>query len=336
MKNANGLRTFLLITLVVSGLMAALAISAPEFVELGFYLLVIPGLMLMYAPIIFVVFAVFTVVWWLVSKGKGSSAGVLAGLIAVLAVVIVPPLLDGYRAKAALADVMQQSKMPAGPVTLAGDIWLKLPAASQYSAGARCSGLCMDLLDRPGVTAVTEELTTPNSASEISRYILLDSAAACEQVKADPSKSILVPQVITAYVAEGDNDTIYSSRKALFESGSACLVRETTQPISRDNTIEFDDGPVPIPAPNWSLTTNAPIGRDTLTIKDKAGKVLFFGGTWTKWSLALPLRTLYGRNTGKAAVGWDVTYNRVGDTQRSAQSLLYLAIFGKPQELAVD
>lgn len=332
MKDASGLKTFLIIMLVVSGLPSALAIAYPTAVELGFYFLVLPGLVLMLAPTVFLILAVFTLVWWIVSKGKEGKAGILAGLVAVLTIIILPPLFDGFRAKAALARVRQASVLPSGPVTLAGDVWLKLPTTSDYAEANSCSGLCMDLLDRPSVTAVTQELTKRGSASQSSRYRLLDSTAACEQAKTDPTKVIITPTRMTAGIAEGDNNSVYQSRKALFETSSACIVREASLAAAGDHTIELDDNPMFTSGTNWSLFGNLQIEQQTLTIRDKSGTVQFFAGTWTTSSLAMPLRTVYDRNDGKPALGWDYTFRRVGETNRSVPTLLYLAIFGKQLE----
>jgi hypothetical protein len=336
MKDASSLRTFLTIMLVISGLMAVLAIFNPVIVELGFYFLVLPGFVLMFAPTVFMVLAVFTLVWWITSKRKVGKAAVIIGLGSVLAVVTLPPAMASYQAKSALAAARRDSIMPPGPVDLRGNIWLKLPAESDFAEPKGCSGVCMDLLHRPEVTALTEELVDANGASKTTRYRLLTDAATCQTAKDDKRVQLLKPTKMTAYVAEGENDEIYQSRKTEFDNGTACLIREAVQPDVRDHLIELAGSQITLPDVSWSLWSQSKVGSETLTIRDTGGKVEFFAGSWNKWSLAMPLRTVYKRNNGKPALGWDIIPHSVGETDYSTHSLLYIAVFGKPPPVASD
>jgi hypothetical protein len=51
--------------LIVSGILAAIALSAPSTVTLGLFLLIIPGLVLALAPTIFVYLSLIAVIRWL-------------------------------------------------------------------------------------------------------------------------------------------------------------------------------------------------------------------------------------------------------------------------------
>jgi hypothetical protein len=334
MKDASGLRSFLTIMLVISGLMAALAVFNPVIVELGFYFLVLPGFVLMLAPTVFMMLAVFTLVWWIASKGKAGKTAVIIGIGSVLAAVTLPPVMASYQAKSALADARREPIMPPGPVDLEGHIWLKLPADSYFAELKGCSGVCMDLLHRPGVTALTEELVDANGASQTTRYRLLNSAATCQTAKDDKRVQMLKPSRMTAYIAEGENDEIYQSRKTAFDNGTTCLIREAVQPDVRDHLIELAGSPITLPDVSWSLWPQSNVGSQTLTIRGRGDKVEFFAGSWNEWSLAMPLRTVYKRNNGKPALGWDITPHSVGETDYSTQSLLYIAVFGKPPPVA--
>jgi hypothetical protein len=336
MKNASGMRTFLIIMLAISGVLAALAILAPVSVELGLYMLLIPGLILMIAPTIFMALLVFGLVWWIGSKATNTKVGALLGVAAVLALMTIPPFLDGNRTKAALAAARQDPMRPSGPVALAGDIWLKLPKGSFFINDSGCSGLCMDILDRPGVTALTEEYVLPNGTPKVTRYRLLTNEGACQQVKRDRPATLIPVTDFTDYIAEGGNMDIYEVRKAAFESGTTCLITEPVQQGARAHTIAFaDSGDMSVDM-SWDLSSQPRVHAETLTIHDQNGKTEFFGGNWTARALAMPLRTDFGRIGKSPALGWATRVYRVGETDYSPQSLLYIAVFGKPPLLASE
>src|SRR5215207_5630797 len=72
-------RKFLTIYLLVTGIGAAVALAMPGLVVLGFFLLILPGLVLSFAPTAFLWGCVFTASWF--------AAGILFGntLLTVLA-----------------------------------------------------------------------------------------------------------------------------------------------------------------------------------------------------------------------------------------------------------
>jgi hypothetical protein len=334
MKNASGMRTFLILMLAISGALAALAILAPGSVELGLYMLLIPGLILMIAPTIFMALFVFGLVWWVGSKATNTKVGTLLGLAGVFTLMTIPPFLDGNTAKAALAAARKAAIRPAGPVALAGDIWLKLPKGSVFINESGCSGLCMDILNRPGVTALTEEYVQPNGTPKVMRYRLLTNKGACQQVKRDRPATLIPASRYTDYIAEGSNRDIYEVRKAALESGTTCLITEPVQPSARAHTIEFvDSGDMSVDM-SWDLSSQPHVYAETLTISDQNGKTEFFGGNWSARALAMPLRTDFGRIGKSPALGWAKRVYRAGETDYSSQSLLYIAVFGKPPLLA--
>jgi hypothetical protein len=143
--------------LAIWGVLAFIALAAPGVVAMGLFLL-LPGLILLAAPTVFVYSAAFA----LVRPQLPLAPGVLrnlaaAGLVLLLGWVLAQPgAMAGRRrfAKANLPEVV-----PASPVRLAGHVRLELPKEgrrrSRGEPPGSCPALCAALLDTPGVESVT-------------------------------------------------------------------------------------------------------------------------------------------------------------------------------------
>ena len=163
---------FLASYLLITGIGAFVALSSPGLVVLGFFLLVIPGLILSLMPTAFLYGVVFTIGWFGARTVLGDGPlAIVAGLaaIAIVATLTVQPtrLIDlaAYRASI-LPDVR-----PASPIELKGNIRFNRQRptmnktdsqAYPYVPGSRgnaCDSYCLAALFTPGVTSVTIDRT---------------------------------------------------------------------------------------------------------------------------------------------------------------------------------
>lgn len=140
--------------LIVWGVLAFIALKAPSVVVIGSFLIV-PGLILIAAPTIFLYSAVFVLLRRLLPLHSGWALNLSAGALAlVLGWLVAQPwaLVEHYNfARANLPEVL-----PAAPVRLGGNIRLELPGNSLSIKDhvAQCGALCAALLDTPNVTGV--------------------------------------------------------------------------------------------------------------------------------------------------------------------------------------
>lgn len=164
-QGRNRVRKVLTIYLLVTGTGAAVALAMPSLVVLGFFLLILPGLVLSLAPTAFLWGCIFTA-GWLAARILSSdtlltvlAAGTLTA--AALTVVTIPNRTAGEAAYGAslLPDIT-----PSQPLAMKGDIRLDLPGPrwdninSRGKSGQRgfsCDNLCLALLFTPEVTSVT-------------------------------------------------------------------------------------------------------------------------------------------------------------------------------------
>jgi len=156
---------FLTIYLIVTGIAAATALAMPSLVVLGFFLLVIPGLLLSLAPTAFLWGCVFTASWLAARVFLGDTlfTALAAGAMTLFALTAVtqPNRTVG---DAAFRASLMPDIVPTGPIEMKGDVRLDLPRPrwdninSRGEGGVRgfaCDNLCMALLFTPGVTSVT-------------------------------------------------------------------------------------------------------------------------------------------------------------------------------------
>lgn len=149
-------------TLWVSGILAAIAVLIPGSVVLGLYLAIVPGLILMAAPTVFLYTAAFAFLRKLLRRGLPTRGRIAintaaAGLTVTAGFALAAPAaLDGQRAVAAAT---KNDVTPPQPLSIEGDVRLDRfgdgwsPVGRSKKGG--CDALCAALLDTPGVRSVT-------------------------------------------------------------------------------------------------------------------------------------------------------------------------------------
>lgn len=137
--------------LFITGVLAGLAIAAPDLVVLGYVLLIVPGLVLTIAPTVFVYLFLTTVVRQLLPLSSPWKATVTAFAIALLlGWAVMQPFrslaIAAYHA-AELPDVL-----PDQPIELDGHVRLERP---DHRSEPECDDLCLAVLDSPRVRSLT-------------------------------------------------------------------------------------------------------------------------------------------------------------------------------------
>jgi hypothetical protein len=140
--------------LIVSGILAAIALSAPSIVTLGLFLLIIPGLVLALAPTVFVYLLLIAVIRWLLPLPPGPLGWVASVVMAIgIGWAVMQPMrwIETRKWEAEL----QPDVLPPAPLPLAGEIALDFPAPlGGKRAAEACDYLCAALLDTLGLTGV--------------------------------------------------------------------------------------------------------------------------------------------------------------------------------------
>lgn len=143
------------LALIVSGVLALIALASPSLVVLGFFLLIIPGLILSLAPTVFVYLLLIAIIRW-VAPIPAGPAGWVASVILAAAI--------GWAATFPIREIetlrwraqIKPEVIPPQPLRLAGDVLLELPAPFRRKSDVtNCDYLCAALLDTPGITSVT-------------------------------------------------------------------------------------------------------------------------------------------------------------------------------------
>jgi hypothetical protein len=161
----NRVRKFLTVYLLVTGIGAAVALAMPGLVVLGFFLLILPGLVLSFAPTAFLWGCLFTASW-LAARGLfGDTLLTVFAAGAVTAVALIAVTIPNRTAgEAAYRASLLPDIAPSRRIAMKGDIRLDLPRPrwdninSRGKPGQRgfsCDNLCLALLFTPDVTSVT-------------------------------------------------------------------------------------------------------------------------------------------------------------------------------------
>jgi hypothetical protein len=148
--------------LIVSGVVALIALAAPGLVIAGFFLLIVPGLILSLAPTVFVYLLLIGVIHWLLAAFPAVSSSVTRGAAGWVVSVVLAAAI-GWVATLPQREVetlrwraqLKPEIIPAEPLKLAGEVLLdQPPPLLRKHEAAVCDYLCAALLNTPGVTAV--------------------------------------------------------------------------------------------------------------------------------------------------------------------------------------
>ncbi|WP_144054759.1 hypothetical protein [Rhodopirellula europaea] len=151
------MRKFGNIVLTLTGVTAAMALCCPMLVVLGFVALIVPGLVLLAAPTVFVYLATTLGIQRILPTKIGWAAFPIAPLLALgLGWLVMQPIRSS--AISAFRAEVSPDVLPSQPVTLSGNVYVE---NGELYRSPECDYLCTMLLDLPGVESVTVESTGP-------------------------------------------------------------------------------------------------------------------------------------------------------------------------------
>ncbi|BDC47960.1 hypothetical protein F183_A02760 [Bryobacterales bacterium F-183] len=139
--------------LIGTGVLAVIAVLAPSLIVIGFFLGILPGILLQLAPSAFLYGVVFALLQHaLTSTSLRPPIRNTAALLATPLFFWLLPQPGLWRAEALLNNTFRPDITPPAesPVQLSGHVLIEDP-----SAASRCGALCAAILSTPGVTAVT-------------------------------------------------------------------------------------------------------------------------------------------------------------------------------------
>jgi hypothetical protein len=146
------------IWLIGSGILSAIAILMPWTVVVGMFLIV-PGLILIAAPTVFIYLSVFALLrlWLPLPPGLGLNVAAAAITLALGWAVVQP---SAWRGKLAFDRLNLPELIPESPIKLSGHVRVVMDRVNlnrDKPPALTCNALCAALLATPGVTAVTLE-----------------------------------------------------------------------------------------------------------------------------------------------------------------------------------
>src|SRR3569833_1902069 len=142
------------IWLIAWGIVAFIALSAPGVVAVAMFLIV-PGLILIAAPTVFLYSSLFALFQRVMRIPPGWKLNATAAALSVFSgwAVVQPWAIVGHHD---FNRVNLPEVLPASPIKLAGNVRLETPpqSSSRKPGPESCQALCANLLDTPGVTSV--------------------------------------------------------------------------------------------------------------------------------------------------------------------------------------
>lgn len=152
------MQKFLNFVLIFTGVAAAIAICCPMLVVLGFLALILPGLVLLTAPTVFVYLATAVGLQRMLTVKLGGASYPIAILLAIgLGWFVVQPIRSSAISEFRSNDL--PDVIPREPIVLSGHVYV---ANDDLCRSPKCDYLCTMLLDLPGVQSVTIEGTDRN------------------------------------------------------------------------------------------------------------------------------------------------------------------------------
>ena len=138
---------------IVTGAISALVWAMPSLVIMGFFLLVVPGMVLAAMPTVFAyLFATLVIRMLLPIDSQPLATGIAFSIALAIGWAVMQPWRMAAQARFAEADLADI--VPSGNVALSGDVlWEEEGLRSKQRDG--CDGFCLAILDQPGVTSLT-------------------------------------------------------------------------------------------------------------------------------------------------------------------------------------
>jgi hypothetical protein len=202
----------------VSGPLTLIAVTIPQLVFFGFLLLIIPGLILLIAPTVFLYTATFAIVRRRLPVTRPRAQNLIAAVIALgLGVAVALPM--ALPARLAFHQATKGNVRPHDRIVIRGDVLLdsdRTPTEGRdLNRRVPCHALCAALLDTPGVTSVTLAGTDDHGGAAVKpiSYRLVPRGEAGSDGVA-PTK----PEQILTYLPEkrvtGVPEVVIAARKA--------------------------------------------------------------------------------------------------------------------------
>jgi hypothetical protein len=158
------MQKFLATYLIVTGAGAFVALAFPSLVVLGLFLLVLPGLILGFAPTAFLWGCIFAAIWWVGRMVLGDAVAIVPALLVTVLLLVAIPSFPRQAGQRLLDASLLPDVAAAAPIALRGDVRLDRsnPRGDNLNRGPddrvtgfACDNLCIGLLFTPGVTSVT-------------------------------------------------------------------------------------------------------------------------------------------------------------------------------------
>ncbi|NND97613.1 MAG: hypothetical protein HKN47_09830 [Pirellulaceae bacterium] len=255
--------------LIIVGILAAVALTAPTLVVAGYFLLIVPGLVLTVAPTVFVYLAATAVIRRLLPIATSIAGTVVAfGVAILLGWAVMQPFraaaFTAYNADS-LPDVIDEHA-----IELDGHVRLEMP---NRRGAPECDYLCLAVLDSDhvqSVTSVTAGRTKQDDGGQTAAYALV-SAKANAPTGLFPNEP---GRIVRAYPP-----LLQSHRgRGLIEAAKAVEANWAMRLAGRERLIKV--APVGSDAADWVLRIESQSNHQTstlrrITIRDRSGTVRF-------------------------------------------------------------
>lgn len=277
--------------LTVWGVLAVVALAVPGLVAAGSYL-ILPGLILIAAPTIFLYSAMFAVFrhFLVIPPGLRLEASALFCSVLLGWLIAQPGAVTGHLAfrHANLPEVH-----PSSPVKLAGNVRLELPGSPsvKHDVTHACAALCAALLDTPGVESVTvAETGRSANAAELTFRLIPRAGDRSQGILPVEPESILeeLPRAPEPQSMD-DVDESLAQKKRLRQAVAAswALRLASTEKLVSDTGHVQPDQTVRI---TQSRNSRWGISISRAEILDRDGKALMRRSIVTGTALSAPFR----------------------------------------------
>jgi hypothetical protein len=287
-----GGRTTLKGWLLVWGVLAVIALASPAIVTAGTFL-ILPGLVLIAAPTIFLYSAAFSAFRHFLPLPPGWRANLAAaGLALLLGVIFAAPWTVTERLAFGIANVGEV--VPAAPVKLAGKIRLELPKRSFFIKydPRNCNALCAALLDTPGVLSVTVAETGQKASAASVVFSLIPRAGDRSRGEYPVNPEAILPElpnqpILLTHLRDVEGELRAEKKDEQAVAAGWALRLASREKLIADRTASNPDMTVRITDERRRL---GGISILRVEILDRSGRALMRRSLVTGSALSAPLR----------------------------------------------
>lgn len=143
------------LALGIAGILSLIVMLFPGIIIIGYFLLLVPGLILQFMPTAFLYLLATLLIRMVLPIENDIVANALAlGIAVALASLAVQPLR--FKAEADFKAAQLEDVLPGEKIALSGIVVIEEPGSLPVSFVPGCSSLCLAILDQPGVRSVTQ------------------------------------------------------------------------------------------------------------------------------------------------------------------------------------